>query len=83
MMDKKQLTIRLPRETVDYLTIRAENENKSLNDIMTDITDEYIKWHQGEKVLQEISIIRENVKNESGLHPDSTDDIRNLREGNR
>jgi hypothetical protein len=83
MFEKKQLTVRLPQSTVDYLTARAEDENKSLNDIMTDITEEYMKWQQGDKVLQDIMIIREKVKNETGVHPDSTADIQRLREGER
>jgi hypothetical protein len=83
MMDKKQLTVRLPQSTVDYLYLRAENENKSLNDIMTDITEEYMKWQEGDKVLQDIMLIREKVKKESGVHPSSTEDIQRLRNGER
>lgn len=83
MLDKKQLTVRLPKKTVDYLTLRAESENKSLNDIMQDVTEEYMKWHEGERTLQEIALIRERAKGETGVQPDSTDDIRRLREGER
>jgi hypothetical protein len=83
MLDKKQLTVRLPITTVDYLTLKAEAENKSLNDIMADITEEYMKWHEGEKVLQDIAVLREKIKHETGIHPDSTDDIRRFREGDR
>ncbi|QGQ98079.1 hypothetical protein EHS13_25925 [Paenibacillus psychroresistens] len=83
MIDKKQLTVRLPQSTVDYLYTKAENENKSLNDIMTDITEEYMKWQEGDKVLQDIMIIREKVKKESGVHPSSTEDIQRLRNGER
>ncbi|MEX2415181.1 MAG: hypothetical protein WD424_03480 [Paenibacillaceae bacterium] len=83
MLDKKQLTVRLPQSTVDYLSQKAENENKSLNDIMTDITDEYMKWHEGENVLNEIALLREKVRSEYGIHPDSTEDIRQLRDGDR
>ena len=63
--------------------MKAESENKSLNDIMSDITEEYIKWHEGDKVLRDIAGIREKVKQETGIHPDSTEDIRRLREGDR
>jgi hypothetical protein len=83
MLDKKQLTVRLPQSTVDYLSQKAESENKSLNDIMTDITDEYMKWHEGDNGLKEIALLREKVKNEYGVHPDSTGDIRKLRDGDR
>lgn len=83
MLDKKQLTVRLPQSTVDYLSQKAENENKSLNDIMTDITDEYMKWHEGENTLKEIALLREEVRSEYGIHPDSTEDIRQLRDGDR
>jgi hypothetical protein len=83
MLDKKQLTVRLPQSIIDYLNLKAENENKSLNDIITDITEEYMKWQEGEKVLQDIMIIREKVKNESGVHPSSTEDIQQLRNGER
>ena len=83
MLDKKQLTVRLPQSIVDYLTMKAESENKSLNDIMSDITEEYMKWHDGEKVLQDIMLLREKVKHETGIQPDSTEDIRRLREGDR
>lgn len=30
MLDKKQLTVRLPQSTVDYLSQKAESENNSL-----------------------------------------------------
>ena len=83
MFDKKQLTVRLPQSTVDYLSLKAESENKSLNDIMLDITEEYMKWHEGEKVLQDIALLREKVKSETGVHPDSTEDIRRFRDGDR
>jgi hypothetical protein len=83
MIDKKQLTVRLPQSTVDYLNSKAENENKSLNDIMTDITEEYMKWQEGDKVLHDIMLIREKVKNENGIHPSSTVDIQRLRNGER
>jgi hypothetical protein len=83
MLDKKQLTVRLPQTTVDYLTLKAESENKSLNDIMSDITEEYMKWHSGDKALQDIIFLREKVKAETGVQPDSTADIRKLREGDR
>ncbi|MCD9023024.1 hypothetical protein [Cohnella silvisoli] len=83
MLNKKQLTVRLPQSTVNYLNSRAESENKSLNDILVDVTEEYMKWHEGEKVLQDIAVIREKVKGETGVHPDSTEDIRKLREDER
>jgi hypothetical protein len=83
MLGKKQLTVRLPQSTVNYLNSKAESENKSLNDILLDITEEYMKWHEGEKVLQDIAVIREKVISENGVHPDSTEDIRRLREGER
>jgi hypothetical protein len=83
MLDKKQLTVRLPQATVDYLSQKALDENKSLNDIMTHITDEYMKWHDGDNSLKEIALLREKVKSEYGVHPDSTGDIRKLRDGDR
>jgi hypothetical protein len=83
MLDKKQLTVRLPQSTVDFLSQKAENENKSLNDIMTDITDEYMRWHEGENGLKQIALLREKVRSENGIHPDSMEDIRKLRDGDR
>ncbi len=83
MLEKKQFTVRLPKSIVDYLTIKAKNENKALNEVMTDITEEYMKWHEGEKVLEDIAVVREQIKNEYGIHPDSTEEIRRLREGDR
>lgn len=83
MIDKKQLTVRLPQSTVDYLNLKAESENKSLNDIITDITEDYINWQEGDKILQDIMIIREKAKNESGIHPNSIEDIQKLRDGER
>jgi hypothetical protein len=83
MFEKKQLTVRLPQSTVDYLNLKAENEHKSLNDIITDITEEYMKWQEGDKVIQDIIKLREKVKNESGIHPSSTEEIQQLRNGER
>jgi hypothetical protein len=50
---------------------------------MTDITEEYMKWQEADKILQEIIIIREIVKTESGIHPYSIKDIQRLRNGER
>jgi hypothetical protein len=82
-MDKKQFTIRLPQATFDYLTSKAHDENKSVNDVMVDITEEYIKWQNAENTIKEIIVLREKLKDEYGVHPDSTEDIRKFREGDR
>ncbi len=42
-----------------------------------------MKWHEGEKVLRDIALIREKIKETSGIHPDSTGEIRRLRDGER
>lgn len=82
-MEKKQLTVRLPQPVFEYLSLKAENEQKSVNDIMIDMAEQYMKWHEGEQLLQEIALIRERVKEKYGTHPDSVDDIRRFREGER
>ncbi|WP_199618947.1 hypothetical protein [Paenibacillus alkalitolerans] len=83
MIEKKQLTVRLPLRVFDYLTQRAESEQKTLNDIMVDITEQHMMWHEGEKLIKEIGMIRERTQRMSGVQPDSTDDIRSLRDGER
>lgn len=83
MLDKKQLTVRLPVQIIDYLTMKAKNEDKALNEVVTDITEEHMQWHKGERALEDIAVIREQAKNEYGIHPDSTEEIRKLRDGDR
>ncbi|WP_168118839.1 hypothetical protein [Paenibacillus sp. HB172176] len=83
MIEKKQLTVRLPKSVIEYIQEKAKKEKKALNDVMTDITEEYMKWHESEQLLQDIFVIRERVKNEYGVHPDSTEEIRDLRDGDR
>jgi hypothetical protein len=82
-MDKKQLTVRLPQPIFDYLSERSAAEHKSMNDIITDIAETYMKWREGERTLNDIALLRERAKGETGVQPDSTDDIRRLREGER
>ena len=83
MSDKKKLTLRLSEATMDYVAKKAESENKSLNDVMVGITEQYMQWNEAGKVLQSISMVREKVKDEVGVHPDSVDELRSLREGHR
>lgn len=83
MQEKRQITVRLPKSVFDYVTLKAKNEKKAINDVITDITEEYMKWHEGEKILDDIAVLREQTKNQYGVHPDSVEEIRKLREGDR
>jgi hypothetical protein len=83
MSDKKQLTTRLSEATMDYVAKKAESENKSLNDVMVEITEQYMQWNEAGMVLQRISMVREKVKNEVGVHSHSLNELRSLREGHR
>lgn len=38
---------------------------------------------QSEKLIREIAVVRERAKGASGIQPDSVEDIRQLREGER
>lgn len=82
-MEKKQLTVRIPKPLFDYLTVKADHEHKSMNDIMVEMSEQYMKWHEGEKMLQDIALVRERVKEASGIQPDSVEEIRRMREGER
>ena len=82
-MEKKQLTVRLPVPVVDYLADRAQSENKTLNELVTEVAEQYMIAHQSEQLIREIAVVRERAKNAYGAGQDSTDEIRRLREGER
>lgn len=82
-MDKKQLTVRLPVPVVDYLTNRAQLENKTLNEMVSEVAEQYMVAHQSEQLIREIAVVRERAKKAYGADADSTDEIRRLREGER
>jgi len=83
MKDKKQLTIRLPAPVVDYLSNKAQSENKTLNELVTEVAEQYMTARQSEQLIHEIAAVRERAKSEYGTGPDSTDEIRRLRDGER
>ncbi|QJD84946.1 hypothetical protein [Cohnella herbarum] len=83
MSEKKQLTVRLPALVVDYLAEKASAENKTMNDVMIEVTEQYMNADQSEKLIREIAVVRERAKGVSGVQPDSVEDIRQLREGER
>jgi len=78
--EKKQLTVRFPQPVFRYLAERAQAENKTLNDIVVEIANEDRLYRQAGRVLDEIGLIREKSAQAYGIHPDSTDDLRKLRE---
>lgn len=82
MLDKKQLTVRLPVHLYDYLYERASQNGKSLNDMLVDITEEHMKWLKAEQTFQKMTALREKSQY-SGAQPDSIPDLRKLREGER
>ena len=67
MSDKKQPNLRLSQAILAYVAVKAES----------------LQWNGAGKVLQRISMVREKVKNEVGVHPDSVKELRSLREGDR
>ncbi|XID90743.1 hypothetical protein ACF3MZ_19665 [Paenibacillaceae bacterium WGS1546] len=83
MSEKKQLTLRLPAAIVDYLAAKASEENKTLNDVMVEVTEQYMNADRGEKLLREIALVREKAKDLTGIQPNSVDEIRKMREGDR
>jgi len=83
MSEKKQLTVRLPAPVVDYLATKASEENKTLNDVMIEVTEQYMNTAKSEKLIREIAIVRERAKEITGTQPDSVDDIRRFREGDK
>lgn len=83
MIEKKQLTIRLPVSLFEHLNEKAKNEEKSINDIMIEITEDHLKRQHTEKILKEIVNVRKKIKDTYGQHPDSTEDLVKLREGKR
>lgn len=80
MEQKKQLTVRFPQSVYDYLAKRAKEESKTLNDIVVEITEDDFRYKQTERLLSDIGRIRENNGKQYGVHPDSTDELRQLRE---
>lgn len=80
MEPRQAVTIRFPAELLDRArTVRGGAE--SFNDLVVESLEKEVRRRQGLVVLGEIRCLREQIKAESGIHPDSVPLIRALREG--
>lgn len=43
MLNRKQVNLRLPQETIDKLKEKAEEQKRSLNNLLEIIIDEYLQ----------------------------------------
>ncbi len=80
MAERQALTVRFPSALLG-LAKGVRNDGESLNDVIVKAVDREIRRRRGLHALDEIDRIREQVKQESGIQPDSTPMIRELREG--
>lgn len=79
-MEREALTIRFPAKLLQK--IRAlKRENESLNDLVVQALEKEMKWRSAWAAHEQIQIIREQIKQRTGVHPDSVPLIRQLREG--
>lgn len=80
MESREALTIRFPhRILVKAREIKTDRE--SLNEFVVDAVEREIQRRQGLAAYDEILRVREEIRAESGVQPDSTPMIRELREG--
>lgn len=79
-MEREALTIRFPAKLLEK--IRAlKRDNESLNDLVVEALEKEMKWRSAWLAHEQIQTIREQVKQRTGVHPDATPLIRQLREG--
>ncbi|MCC5634860.1 hypothetical protein LC593_03155 [Nostoc sp. CHAB 5844] len=79
-MEREALTIRFPAKLLQK--IRAlKREDESLNDVVVQALEKEMKWRSAWAAHEQIQIIRERVKQRTGVHPDAVPLIRQLREG--
>jgi hypothetical protein len=79
-MEREALTIRFPAKLLEK--IRAlKRDNESLNDLVVQALEKEMKWRSAWLAHEQIQTIREQVKQRTGVHPDPTPLIRQLREG--
>ncbi|MBE9007183.1 hypothetical protein IQ259_19455 [Fortiea sp. LEGE XX443] len=79
-MEREALTIRFPAKLLQK--IRAlKREDESLNDLVVQALEKEMKWRSAWVAHEQIQIIREQVKQRTGVHPDPVPLIRRLREG--
>lgn len=83
MPEKKQLTIRLPQSIFEYISSEAERGNLSINDFVVELAQEHRRRKEAAQALESIYEVRAQIKANYGVHPDSLEDLRDIRDGSR
>lgn len=79
-MEREALTIRFPAKLLQK--IRAlKRDDESLNELVVQALEKEMKWRSAWAAHEQIQMIREQVKQRTGVHPDAAPMIRQLREG--
>ncbi len=78
-MAREAVTIRFPKEVLDDAR-RAKPEDQSFNEFVVDVVAREARLRRGREALARIDERRQAVFRRTGLQPDSTVLIRELRE---
>jgi len=80
-MEKREaITIRFPARVIEAVRL-AKHEEESLNDFVVRVLEKEARWVRARKAHADIVKLREEIRERTGVHPDSTQLIRDLREG--
>ncbi len=77
---REALTVRFPAELLSHAR-DVKPERESLNEFVVDAVQREVRRRQGMQAYAEILRIREEIRAQSGPHPDSTPLVRALRQG--
>jgi len=79
-MAREALTIRFPAELLQKMRA-LKQADESLNDLVVHALEKEMKWRSAWAAHEQIQALREQVKQRTGVHPDSAPLIRQLRQG--
>jgi hypothetical protein len=77
---REAITIRFPSRVLDSVR-EAKEDAESLNDFVVRVLEKEARWIKARKAHAAIVELREEIRKRTGVQPDSTQLIRDLREG--
>lgn len=81
MSEREQFTIRLPKGLLDRVREEAAAYGESMNDLVVSAVEKEVSIRERLRLLERIEKERLELERRSGLQPDSTPIIRQLRMG--
>jgi hypothetical protein len=80
---REPLTVRFPAGLLSRAREAKRTDRESLNDLIVEAVEREVRRREAVRADVEITELRERIRSRVGVHPDSTDLVRSLRDGSR